>query len=247
MLKLLLLSALPLYGAGAFRARFLYAGCLMQAAYLSYRGLTLGRLPLVGVHDTLIFLSCSLVAFSIAFYRFLKQTRDFQLILSGLAIIFTAGALMAAPHSGPLPPVLDTYWFELHVAVSFFSYALFAIGAALGILYLKEESAAEGSADPAQELERAQYMTILLGYLFFSLSMVFGGIWAYYAWGTYWLWTAKELWTSVLWLYYTFYLHARLQPRWRGRRSALCGTLGFLVVLFTYLGVGLLMKSSHSF
>jgi ABC-type transport system involved in cytochrome c biogenesis permease subunit len=83
--------------------------------------------------------------------------------------------------------------------------------------------------------------------MLFSLSMVFGGIWAYLAWGTYWLWTPKELWTSILWLFYTFYLHARLRRWWMGKPSAVLGIAGFGVVLFTYLGVSLLMKSSHSF
>ena len=41
--------------------------------------------------------------------------------------------------------------------------------------------------------------------------LVAGGIWGYYAWGTYWLWTPKELWTSILWLFYALWLHLRLQ------------------------------------
>jgi ABC-type transport system involved in cytochrome c biogenesis permease subunit len=77
--------------------------------------------------------------------------------------------------------------------------------------------------------------------------MIFGGIWAYLAWGTYWLWTPKELWTVILWLYYSLYLHARLRPWWSGRPISVMSVAGFLIVLFTYLGVSLFMKSSHSF
>jgi ABC-type transport system involved in cytochrome c biogenesis permease subunit len=77
--------------------------------------------------------------------------------------------------------------------------------------------------------------------------MVFGGIWAYFAWGTYWLWTPKELWTVILWLFYSLYLHARLRPWWSGRPSAILGIIGFVIVMFTYLGVSLFMKSSHTF
>jgi len=76
---------------------------------------------------------------------------------------------------------------------------------------------------------------------------VAGGIWGYYAWGTYWLWTPKELWTSILWLFYTLVLHIRLKgSRWDGV-FAWGGIAGFGVTLFTYLGVSILMKSSHSF
>jgi ABC-type transport system involved in cytochrome c biogenesis permease subunit len=86
-----------------------------------------------------------------------------------------------------------------------------------------------------------------VGYSFFSASMVSGGIWGYYAWGTYWLWTPKELWTSILWLFFSLYPHLRLKgPAW-DRTVAWGGIIGFGVTLFTYLGVSLLMKSSHSF
>jgi ABC-type transport system involved in cytochrome c biogenesis permease subunit len=77
--------------------------------------------------------------------------------------------------------------------------------------------------------------------------MIFGGIWAYLAWGTYWIWTPKELWTSILFAYYSFYLHARLRQWWLGRPMAVLGIAGFAITMFTYLGVSLLMKSSHSF
>jgi ABC-type transport system involved in cytochrome c biogenesis permease subunit len=77
--------------------------------------------------------------------------------------------------------------------------------------------------------------------------MVFGGIWAYLAWGTYWLWTPKELWTVILWLFYSLYLHARLRQWWQGKPAAALGVLGFIIVMFTYLGVSLFMKSSHTF
>ncbi|MDA8170184.1 MAG: cytochrome c biogenesis protein CcsA [Nitrospiraceae bacterium] len=240
MTAYLALSALPLYLLGIFYTPLLFAGALAQFAYLLARGVHLGRIPLAGLHDTLIFFSSSLVIFSAPFYRPMKEKRMlFYRMLGVSALILAAAAQLSAPHEGPLPPVLDTYWFELHVALSFFSYALFGIGAFIGILSLRDESLAD--------LEKKQYKAIFFGYLLFSASMIFGGIWAFLAWGTYWLWTPKELWTSILWLFYSFYLHARSQPGWRGRKAVLTGILGFALVLFTYMGVGLLMKSSHSF
>lgn len=240
------MSALSLlaYGApfcyifGFFSRPLLYAGFLVQFAYVFGRGVILGRVPLVGIHDTMIFFASSLVAFSIPFYPLLKEKKEARWMLAALASVISAGALLARPHTGPLPPVLNTYWFELHVAFSFFSYALFGLGAILGAIYIREEDAA---------IEKKQYKAVFMGYLLFSVSMIAGGIWAYLAWGTYWLWTPKELWTSLLWLYYSLYLHLRFMKGWHGRRAAWAGALGFGVVLFTYLGVGLLMKSSHSF
>ncbi len=231
-------ASLILYLSGAAWRPLIYAAFLVQSSYLLYRGVSLGRLPLVGVHDTLNFLSASVAVFSIAIHVTHRQGRAFFMMVAGLCAAFTAFALFQRPHATPLPPVLKTYWFELHVAMSFLSYALFGIASVLGIIYLRSQDAA---------LERLQYKSIFVGYSLFSLSMILGGVWAFLAWGTYWLWTPKELWTSLLWLYYGLYLHARLLRWWTGRPAAVLGVIGFGVVLFTYLGVGLLMKSSHAF
>jgi ABC-type transport system involved in cytochrome c biogenesis permease subunit len=140
------------------------------------------------------------------------------------------------------------------------SYALFGMAAILGYIYLNAEnplipSATNGddagfenhSRERQSTAEGLQYRAALIGYCLFTLSMIFGGIWAYLAWGTYWMWTPKELWTSILWLFYSFYLHARLRQWWTGRPMAYLGIAGFIITMFTYLGVSLLMKSSHSF
>ena len=241
-------AALPLYLAGIFNRRFLYAGCLAQAAYLLARGAMIGRVPLVGPHDTLIFLSASLAGFSAFFHAEPGKIKMYRVLIGALAALFSVSAMLAKPFSGALPPVLSTYWFELHVGLSFFSYAFFGIGGVLGILYFLNLERPDGSIDKNKAgIEKSQYRFILTGYLLFSVAMIAGGVWAYLAWGTYWLWTAKELWTSIVWLFYSLYLHLRLRPGWYGKRTAIAGTAGFILVLFTYLGVGLLMKSSHTF
>ena len=218
----------------------IYAGLVFQVAYIISRGAELGRLPLVGPHDTISFLAASIAAFAVPFAFALnpEQRRDFIGLIAAVAAIFTVFALTAQQHNSPLPPILKTVWFECHVVLAFMSYALFGIAAVLGYFYLKDRTAV---------VDGLQYRAVLIGYCLFTLSMIFGGIWAYLAWGTYWVWTPKELWTSILWAFYGFYLHARLRQWWMGRPMAYLSIAGFAVVLFTYLGVSLLMRSSHSF
>ncbi len=234
----LLALSFALYLFALWKRPLLYGGLLLQIAYMVSRGAELGRLPLVGPHDTLVFLTASIAAFAIPFGFTLKERDRFFAIIAAAAALFTAFAMTAKQHNSPLPPVLKTFWFEFHVVLAFMSYALFGIAAICGGLYIKkQQSTVDGLA----------YRAILIGYCLFTLSMIFGGIWAYLAWGTYWMWTPKELWTSILWAYYSFYLHARLTPSWSGKPMAYLGIVGFGVVMFTYLGVSLLMKSSHSF
>ncbi|MBI4699027.1 MAG: cytochrome c biogenesis protein CcsA, partial [Nitrospirae bacterium] len=196
----------------------LYPALVLQIVYIFTRGAELGRLPLVGPHDTLIFLSASMAAFSIVFAFALKDRCRFLNTTAVIAAVFTAFAMTAAKHNSPLPPVLKTFWFECHVVLAFMSYALFGIAAVFGGVYL---------SDRQSSFEGLGYRAVLIGYCLFTLSMIFGGIWAYLAWGTYWIWTPKELWTTILWAYYSFYLHAWLRPWWPGRPMAVLGIAGF--------------------
>lgn len=213
---------------------------LFQFLYLFARGMALGRLPLLGPHDTVLFFSTSLALMGLlSSYSPVVRGRTWFTIATGItAAIFTVISLMFKPLDMPLPQVLDTLWFELHVVVAFFSYALFAVGGIVSVAYL---------ATGVRQYLDLLYKTALVGWTFFSVSMVSGGIWGYYAWGTYWLWTPKELWTSVLWLLYALVLHIRLKGSKFDNLFAWLGIIGFFVMLFTYLGVSMLMKSSHSF
>ena len=239
-MKMLLILPIVLYLCGGMSRAFFLAGSLAELAYLASRGIELGRLPLIGPHDTLVFFStsCAVMALPFLYARGMKDSRQFRW---GAALLAATTTLMALPFPAfnmPMPPILNTLWFELHVALAFFAYALFGIGAIIGVIYL---------LSPQRTFLDLQYKAALVGFSFFSASMTSGGIWGYYAWGTYWLWTAKEFWTSILWLYYSFYLHIRLKgPAWE-RTVAWGGIIGFGVTMFTYLGVSLLMKSSHSF
>lgn len=239
-MKWLLFCAAACYLFGGVRRPAFLAGLLLQFTYLALRGFRLGRLPLIGPHDTLVFFATAVAVMTAPFLfaRHLKADARFAWGSAFLAALLTLVASLFPILDFPLPPVLRTYWFELHVALAFFAYALFGVGAIIGALFLS--GGVRGLLD-------LQYRAALVGYSFFSASMVAGGIWGYYAWGTYWLWTPKELWTSVLWLFYSLYLHLRLKGRGWDRLVAWGGIVGFAVALFTYLGVSLLMKSSHSF
>lgn len=237
MLSLLYLSLL-LYLGSLYKKRLLYAGVLPELLYLFLRGKTAGRLPITGPHDTLILLAASTALMAIIFEYYRVKERLPYMLTAIMAGIFTASALGFEPMNAPLPPVLRTFWFEIHVITAFIAYSLFGIGLVSGMVSLKDKNII---------MEDIQYKSILMGYSLFSFSMIAGGIWAYYAWGSYWLWTPKELWTTILWLFYSLYLHLRLKGQKWQRLSVSMGMAGFGIVIFTYLGVSLLMKSSHSF
>ena len=226
-----------LYPFDLYLLRLMLPALVLHAGFIIYTAVNFGRIPLIGLHDTLGFLAFSIGVVSLV--AGWNRKRDlFSYITIPLIVLFLVGSLASPSMPGALPTVLKTVWFELHVVLSFLSYALFAVGAVFGVLALSIHE---------ERAEVSQYRSLLLGYVFFSTAMIFGGIWAYLAWGAFWLWTPKELWTTIVWFFYGLYLHARLVRRWTGPKVVWMGIIGFVIVMFTYAGVGLLMKSSHEF
>ena len=87
-----------------------------------------------------------------------------------------------------------------------------------------------------------------VGFPLFTLGgLVFGMIWAYRAWGRYWAWDPKEVWSLITWLVFALYLHTRIVMGWKGKRSAIITIVGFLAALFTYFGVNYLLAGLHSY
>lgn len=225
---------------GSFWRAGLLLALLFQLFYMFYRGIMLGRLPLLGPHDTLMFFGMSTVLMGLlaSYYPAVRGNKSFTILVGFSAAIISVAALMFKPLNIPLPQILDTVWFEAHVVLAFFGYALFVIGGLVSAAFI---------ITGIRSYLDILYKSVLVGWTFFSFSMISGGIWGYYAWGTYWLWTPKELWTSILWLFYALLLHVRLKGARYDRISAVLGIAGVFVTLFTYLGVSMLMKSSHSF
>ncbi len=96
-------------------------------------------------------------------------------------------------------------------------------------------------------LDNLSYKTIMVAFPLMTLVIITGAIWANYAWGTYWSWDPKETWSLITWIVYALYLHARITIGWHGRRTAYISIIGFAVVLFTFLGVNIVLSGLHSY
>lgn len=97
-------------------------------------------------------------------------------------------------------------------------------------------------------LDEIEYKSIAVGFPLFTIGgLIMGAIWANSAWGKYWTWDPKETWSLITWLVYALYLHARFVGGWRGKRVAILAIIGFVAVIFTYLGVNLVLSGLHSY
>jgi len=134
----------------------------------------------------------------------------------------------------------------------FVGYAGFAIafGTSVMFLFKQKDSEAEGTLfsrfPAAGALDELTHQMITFGFLFLSIGIITGAVWANSAWGRYWGWDPKETWSLITWFVYATLLHARLMRGWHGKRIAFLSIGGFLAVMFTYFGVNYL-PGLHSY
>jgi cytochrome c-type biogenesis protein CcsB len=154
----------------------------------------------------------------------------------------------------PLPPALQSVWIVVHVLVAILGTAFFALGAGLSVLQLLQARREAGRAagfrflrtlPGAEALESIAYRLNVVGFVFWSFTLIFGAIWAERAWGRYWGWDTKEVWTFIIWVIFAGYIHARATRGWRGSRAAWLAIIGFSAVLFNFTIVNLFFKGLH--
>ena len=156
----------------------------------------------------------------------------------------------------PLPPALQSAWLVIHVFVASLATGFFAIGAGLSVMQLlrtqREVRKVEGlrfldTLPGATTLESLAYRINVVGFVFWTFTLIAGAIWAERAWGRYWGWDTKEVWTFIIWTLFAGYIHARATRGWRGDRSAWLAIVGFSAVIFNYTIVNLFFKGLHSY
>ncbi len=98
-----------------------------------------------------------------------------------------------------------------------------------------------------ESLDGLMYKTACLAFAGLAMLLITGAIWANESWGRPWGFDSKETGALVAWLTYAGFLHTRIARGWSGRSSAYFAIVGFMLVIFTYLGVSYLLKGLHSY
>nr|YP_010330891.1 cytochrome c heme attachment protein [Gesnouinia arborea]UNY34196.1 cytochrome c heme attachment protein [Gesnouinia arborea] len=98
-----------------------------------------------------------------------------------------------------------------------------------------------------QQLDLWSYRIISLGFIFLTIGILSGAVWANEAWGSYWNWDPKETWAFITWTVFAIYLHTRTNQNFESVNSAIVASTGFLIIWICYFGVNLLGIGLHSY
>lgn len=212
-----------------------------------------GHAPLSNLYESLVFFAWAIVViYLFVEYRYKNRViGSFTMPIAFLAMAYASLSPNISDRIQPLIPALKSNWLIAHVITCFLGYAGFAIAFGISLMYVVKERPAAGSAILArfpepEALDDLTHKMVQFGFLFLSIGIITGAVWANSAWGRYWGWDPKETWSLITWFVYATLLHARLMRGWRGRKIAYISILGFMAVMFTYFGVNLL-PGLHSY
>jgi ABC-type transport system involved in cytochrome c biogenesis permease subunit len=220
------------------------AGLVLHTAALLVRTFESGHAPFTNMYESLSFLSWAMVlAYVIIDRKYGIPRIGSYLMLIVVGLVALASSPLMPKEATPLVPALQSYWLWLHVSVTLLGEAFFAVAFITSILYL-----AADTEEKKAKMDSVSYRCVAVGFPLFTLGgLIFGMVWAYKAWGAYWSWDPKEVWSLITWLVFALYLHTRIVMGWKGRRSAMIAIVGFLAALFTYFGVNYLLAGLHSY
>ena len=227
------------------------AGLVFHTAALVLRGIGAGRLPLTNQYEFATSFAWGLCLVSLIFilrYCF----RILGAFASPVTFLIIGYAAMQSKDVHDLMPALQSNWLGFHVATAIIAYGAFGVSFVLSVIFLlRDKMKAQGFMDrhiPDREmLDLISYRSVSLGLLFLTFTILTGAIWAERAWGSYWSWDPKETWSLVTWIIYAVYLHLRIRRSWEGRSAAVFAAIGFICVLFTYIGVNTFLPGIHSY
>jgi len=245
-------------------------GGLLLIAAAAMRGLSVHRPPLGNMFEFAL-VGCMFVVVVYVAISLRRDVRWLGLFVIG-PVLLTLGLAITVFYTdaSELLPSLKSIWLVIHVTVATFSVALFTIAFSVTILHLVktwlegleglERQNGQGSAGmshirrvvnaalpPARSLDRTAYEITAVAFPLWTFTLIAGAIWAEQAWGHYWNWDPKEVWTFVIWVIYAAYLHARATTGWSPRSANYLALAGYGCILVNYGVVNVFFVGQHSY
>ncbi|MBV9718886.1 MAG: c-type cytochrome biogenesis protein CcsB [Candidatus Eremiobacteraeota bacterium] len=237
-------------------------GCVTQFVQLIARYELSHVWPLLNLYGSLSLFSAMSVAIYIGFaFRY-------RLWFAGGFVLALAGIFLAYGvtwYEGTMPPVpsLQSYWAKIHVPIVVSSYAAFLVAFVFSSIYLLKYYAGRRVAVGAQDdtaarrwfdalpslpqLDVVVYRAVAIGLPLITVGIITGAMWAKESWGAYWQWDPKETAALFSWIIYLAYMHLHTRHAWRGLRTNWVSVIGFVSIIFCYLGVNIWISGLHSY
>ena len=222
------------------------AAFALHTVFLVVRGVAAKRLPLSNQFEF-----ANAFAWGVALLLILMRPR---LRTDWLSVVAMPAALLVMTYAALQPmeirdlmPALRSAWFGVHIGSAVISYASFVIAGCIALRYLLSAKKENADERALRQMDYISYRMVALGFLFLTVVILSGAIWAEQAWSAFWTWDPKEVWALITWIIYAVYLHLRLRMKRKGTAMAWFLVIAVPVVFFTFAGVNTLMHGLHTY
>ncbi|MGO1258299.1 MAG: c-type cytochrome biogenesis protein CcsB [Brachybacterium sp.] len=253
---------------------FLLAGAatLLHVVGVATRAAATQRVPWANMYE---FATTSTALVMVAFLVFSIKRTELRVlgtfvVSPVLLVLLLAQTFWIVPATALTPSLQNSHWIYIHIGVAILATALSILGAVIATMQLLQarheralvEKVSAGEEHPehwdrfGHVLDRLPSSTVLealsfrihsVAFVCWTFTLIFGAIWAREAWGRFWGWDPKEVWTFIIWVIYAAYLHARATGGFRGSRAAGFALAGFVAVVFNYTIVNTVINGLHSY
>nr|NJM01889.1 cytochrome c biogenesis protein CcsA [Desulfobacula sp.] len=230
----------------------LLSGVLLHFISMAVYTLSTRFIPIQNLSQSL-----SVSAFALGcMFLFVQFKSDFKILgvfASALLSIIMGIALLIPEAPAEKNEIFKGFWFYSHIFLIFTGEAALALACGTGILYLLQEKGIKTKTPgfffkrlPSLDfLDDVGYTCLTTGFALLTIGLVTGFIYAKAVWGRFWSWDPKEVASVGTWLIYAALLHLRFYSGWRGRKSAIMAIFGFFIIIFTFIGINLLIGGHH--
>ncbi|MDN5600852.1 MAG: c-type cytochrome biogenesis protein CcsB [Dermabacteraceae bacterium] len=248
------------------------AATVLHVVGVVMRALATQRVPWANMYE---FATTSTAVVMVAFLVFSIKRAELRalgtfVVGAVLLVLLLAQTFWIVPAASLTPSLQNSHWLYIHIGVAIIATSLSILGAVVAgmqLLQARHERALVELTSAGQEhpehwgrfghvLDRLPPSTVLealsfrihsVAFVCWTFTLMFGAIWAREAWGRFWGWDPKEVWTFIIWVIYAAYLHARATGGFRGSRAAGLALTGFVAVVFNYTIVNTVINGLHSY
>lgn len=157
--------------------------------------------------------------------------------------------MLSDPSLIELPSTYHTVWMVVHILFGQLSYGSVLVAVGLAVLVLARERITSPfwreRIPETDRLDDLAYRFMAFGFIFETLMIIAGAIWAQNAWGRYWSWDPLEVWSLSTWLVFGLYFHLRLAFDFKGKRSALYILFAFVFSFLSFFGLPFFSQTVH--
>jgi cytochrome c-type biogenesis protein CcsB len=221
--------------------RILWVGWILHLLLLGLRWYQAGHVPLITAFEFVTFFAMLVIGVFLLF-AIRERNRMLGVFLLPVGLFLMFYAALQSRNIQPEFVMFSSLLLKFHVLTTLLGYAAWSTTFAASVCYLYLER--KKTASPGL-FDRMAYRAAFIAFCFLTLGIITGALWGDRVFGQLWAWDPKETWSFITWLIFLAYLHARYTLDWKGRRAAILAIVGFMAVVFTYVGVDFLLPQIH--